>query len=97
MSGRKLGCSGSGCIKAKNGTMLVEKNDIENRWIEYIRELFRDTRGALPHFSDSTEGPNILKSEVQAAIKMMRRNKAAGPDEIVVELLDTLEEYGVES
>ena len=31
ISGRKLGCSGSSCIKAKEGTMLVEKNDIKNR------------------------------------------------------------------
>ena len=55
ISGGKLGCSGSGCIKAKDGTMLVEQNDIKHRWIEYIGELFHNTRGALPHFSDLTE------------------------------------------
>ena len=43
ISGRRLGCSGSGCINAKDGTMLVEKNDIKNRWIECIGELFHDT------------------------------------------------------
>jgi len=31
ISGRKLGCLGSVCIKPKDGTMLVEKNDIKNR------------------------------------------------------------------
>jgi len=86
ISGRKLGCLGSVCIKPKDGTMLVEKNDIKNRWAEYIGELFHDTQGALPHFPDSTERPKILKSEVRTAIKMMRRNKAAGPDGIVVEM-----------
>ena len=43
ISGRNLGCSSSGCIKAKYGTMLVEKNDIKNKWIEYTGELFHDT------------------------------------------------------
>ena len=96
ISGSKFGCSDSGCIKAKDGTVLLENNDIKNRWIEYIGELFHDTQGALPHFPDSTEGPNVLKSEVQTAINMMRRNRAAGPDGIVVEMLEALEEYGVE-
>jgi hypothetical protein len=96
ISGRKSGCSGSGCIKAKDGTMLVEKNDIKNRWTEYIGELFHDVRGDLPRFPDSTEGPRILKSEVRSAIKMMRRNKAAGPDGIVVEMIEALEEYGID-
>ena len=96
ISGRKLGCSGYGCIKAKDGTMLVEKNDINNRWIEYIGELFHDTQGALPHFPDSTEGPRILKSEMRTAIKMMRRNNAAGPDGTVVQMSEAFQEYGVE-
>ena len=42
------------------------------------------------------EGPNILKSEVRTAIKMMRKNKAAGPDGVVIEMIETLEEYGVD-
>jgi len=91
-----LGCSGSGCIKAKDGTELVEKNNNKNRWIEYNGEEYHDTQGALPHFPDSTERPKILKSEVRTAIKMMRRNKAVGPDGIVAEMLEALEEYGVE-
>ena len=64
ISGRKLGCSGSCCIKAKDGAMLVEKNEIRNRWIDYIGELVHNTRRALPHFPGSTEGPKILNSEM---------------------------------
>ena len=40
-------------------------------------------------------GPKILRSEVQAAFKMMKRHKAAGPDEIVTEMVTSLEKYGV--
>ena len=96
ISGRKPGCIGSGCIKAKEGTMLVEKDAILNRWTEYVEELFHDVRGSMPSFPDLIEGPNILKSEVRTAIKMMRKNKAAGPDGVVIEMIEALEEYGVE-
>jgi len=96
LSGRKTSCSGSGCIKSREGAMLVEKNDILNRWTQYIGELFHDIRGAMPSFPDSIDGPRILKSEVRAAIKKMRKNKAAGPDGIIVEMIDALEDYGVE-
>ena len=50
----------------------------------------------MPSFPDLIEGPNILKSEVRTAIKMMRKNKAAGPDGVVIEMIEALEEYGVE-
>ena len=88
ISGRKSGCIGSGCIKAKEETMLVEKDAIVNRWTEYVEELFHDVRGSMPSFLDLIEGPNILKSEVRTAIKMMRKNKAAGPDGVVIEMIE---------
>ena len=36
--------TGSGCIKAKNGRILVDDKDIMKRWSEYIAELFEDDR-----------------------------------------------------
>jgi len=96
LSGRRTGCSGSGCIKSRDGTMLVEKNDILERWTQYIGELFHDIRGAMPSFPHSDDGPRIPKSEVRSAIRMMRKNKAAGPDGVVVEMIDALEDYGVD-
>ena len=96
ISGRKSGCLGSGCIKAKDGAMLVEKDAILNRWTEYVEELFHNVRDSMPSFPDLIEGPNIPKSEVRTAIKMMRKNKAAGPDGVVIEMIEALEEYSVE-
>ena len=40
-------------------------------------------------------GPKIIGSEAQTAIKKMKRDKTAGPDEIVTEMITSLEEYGV--
>ena len=50
----------------------------------------------MPSFPDLIEGPNILKSEVRTAIKMIRKNKAAGPEGVVIEMIEALEEYSVE-
>ena len=41
-------CSSSGCIKAKDGTILMTKDKILDRWSEYIEELFQDERSEKP-------------------------------------------------
>ena len=42
------------------------------------------------------EGPEILRSEVRAAMAKMKRNKTAGSDEIVIEMVTALEDFGIE-
>ena len=44
----KKGCSNTGCIRSKEGNILMDKGDVLNRWSEYIEELFEDTRGEKP-------------------------------------------------
>ena len=78
-------CSSGGCIKSKDGTVLMEKEKIIERWTEYIQELFEDDREALPQIRKDIEGPEILKDEVRFAIKQMKRNKACGPDNIYMQ------------
>ena len=95
VSGRK-GCSNTGCIRSKEGNILMDKGDILDRWSEYIEELFKDNRGEKPVIKKDMNGPPILKEEVQAAIKKMKQRKATGPDNIPVEVIVTLEELGIE-
>lgn len=38
--------------------------------------------------------PEILKSKVKLALNKMNRNKAAGPDGIVIEMLSALNDFG---
>ncbi len=61
-----------------------------------IGELFRDMRGAMPTFPDLPEGSNILMSEVRTAMRMMSKNKAAGPDGLALEMIDASDEYDVD-
>ena len=96
VSGNKKKCNSSGCIKSKDGTMLMEKEEILNRWSEYVEDLFKDERGPKPEIKKNLEGPSILQEEVKAAIKKMKKGKATGPDNIPIEIIVALESLGIE-
>ncbi|GFO20090.1 endonuclease-reverse transcriptase [Plakobranchus ocellatus] len=94
--GKKIKCSSFGCIKSKDGTMLMEKKEILNRWAEYVEDLFKDDRCKKPKIKKNIEGPTILKEEVEAAIKKMKNGKATGPDNIPVEIIKALDTLGID-
>ena len=75
--------------------MLTDRNDISNRWAEYIEELFEDDREDKPEIDRPMEGPKSMIDEVQAAMKEMIYGKAAGPDNITIETLDALGDWGI--
>ena len=93
---RKLSGSSSGCIKAKNGDMLLTKAEVLERWLEYTKERFEDNRSAVPQIRKSLDGPRILASEVNQAISKMKRNKACGPDQITAEMLQATIDFSTE-
>ena len=75
------GCTASNWIKEKDGNLLMEREDVLNRWSEY---LFQDDRGEKPIIKKDMDGPPILKEEVSAAIRKMKHGKAVGPDNIPI-------------
>ena len=79
-------------LKSKNGTILMEKKEILNRWSEYMEELFNGDRMSKPIFKKNMEGPSIMKDEVRQAIKSMKSNKPTGPDGISTEMIQSLDE-----
>ena len=90
-------CTSNGCIKRKNGEIIMEKAQVLERWTEYIKDLFKDDRQKeKPKITRNIQGPKILKAEVRRAINHMKNNKAPGPDEITVEQIKGLEEFGIE-
>ena len=92
----KKACSSSGCIKAKNGDLIMDKSKMLERWTEYIGDLFQDNRGEKPVIKKNIDGPKILISEVRTAMSKMKNNKAAGPDEIVAEMVSALDDFGIQ-
>ncbi|GFN96473.1 RNA-directed DNA polymerase from mobile element jockey-like [Plakobranchus ocellatus] len=69
----------TGCIKAMNGDIIIDKEKILERWAEYIRELFKDDRKDHNIMKNNFAGSPIMKEEVETAIKKMKRGKATGP------------------
>ena len=85
-------------LKNKNGDVIYEKEQVLERWIEYIGELFNDNRPEIiPKISTrELTGKDILKSEVEAAIKSMRNGKATGNDKISKEMIEACKDLGTE-
>ncbi|GFN78083.1 LINE-1 retrotransposable element orf2 protein [Plakobranchus ocellatus] len=86
----------TGCIKAMNGDIIIDKEKILERWAEYIRELFKDDRKDHNIMKNNVAGSPIMKEEVETAIKKMKHGKATGSDNISVELIEALEDFGIE-
>ena len=84
-----------GCLKSKDGQILMGKNEILNRWSEYIKDLYNDERCPAPPISNGTEGSPILVEEVEHALKKMKKGKAAGPDDVPIELITALQDIGI--
>ncbi|GFO42831.1 endonuclease-reverse transcriptase [Plakobranchus ocellatus] len=85
----------TGYIKAMNGDIIIDREKILERWAEYIREFFKDDRKDHSVMENNFAGPPIMKEEVETAIKKMKHGKATDPDNISVELIEALEDFGI--
>ena len=74
----------------------MEKDKILERWAEYTKELYDDDRKEIDVMKNNFAEPPIMKDEVRAAIKMMKHGKALGPDDVVIEEVEALGEFGIE-
>ena len=90
--------SGGGVMDSK-GTLLTEKEDMKERWKEYVEMLYdKDGKPVEEELGVEKEmdvevdslGPELLASEIEAAIKEMKNGKAVGIDEIPAEFLKAL-------
>ena len=81
------GSSTSGCVKSKDGDIIMDKDKILERWTEYIGDLYNDTRNEERTGRTNNDGPPILEEEVINALKKMKNGKAAGPDSITKEMM----------
>ena len=81
---------------SKDGKLLFEQEDISKRLVEYISNLYNDTRDEMPTFPITSE-ENILTEEVQSVIKSMKDGKAMGTDKISTEMLRALDEENLDS
>jgi hypothetical protein len=94
LSGKRM--NRATCIKNKHGEMLHEPEEVRKRWRSYIEELYaaNEKPDSLNEQEIDTNmddmGPELLKSEIEAAIAELKKNKAEGIDDIPAELLKHL-------
>ena len=75
-------------IKDKDGETIMEKTKILVRWTEYCTELYNyelkgDASVLLTPTSQNDDSDNfILKSEIEEAVKMLKKGKSPGVDNI---------------
>ncbi|CAG9840824.1 unnamed protein product, partial [Diabrotica balteata] len=81
-------------LNNKDGKIIIDLTEKINRWSEYIRELFEDNRNNIVQVNGET-GPEILKCEVEVALKNSKTGKANGPDEVPTELLKLLNDNSI--
>ena len=87
----KVSKSGSH-IRDKDGSLLKTDEDILNRWAEHFTELLNlpppEEEVEIPPSDPldiDCEAPNLM--EIKEAIKSLKNNKAAGPDNIPAEVI----------
>ncbi|XP_047002916.1 uncharacterized protein LOC124620289 [Schistocerca americana] len=87
----------AGLNKKKSTSLLLDKNDKIipdvkgklDRWTEYVKELFEDTRKDQKFYDNmiGERGPSILKEEILHVINKSKTGKAPGPDKIPNDIL----------
>jgi len=79
-------------IQDDAGKCLTEEQDILTRWTEYCSELYSHQTKGDPEVlkcpsPTNTDTYPILREEVEAAVKSLKKGKAAGVDNIPAELI----------
>jgi hypothetical protein len=92
---------GSACIRNKEQKVLTDENEIKEVWKDYFEKLLNEEfewdQGSLEQ-ADAVSGPceNISVEEVRSALASSKSGKAAGPSEVVVEMLEASGEAGLQ-
>ena len=96
MSTKKRSKCETNCIRDKNGKMLFDSNDVINRWVEHVTELYHDEKGDPPDVSNKN-GCTIMKSEIDNVITDIKCGKASGNDDIATEMIKALDDKGIKT
>ena len=90
-------CSKMSTIKDINGNYLVDGEEIEKRWKEYMEELYKKDLNDPDNHDDVVTylELDILECEVKWAFGSITMNKASGGDKIPAELYHILKDDAV--
>src|SRR5437867_10602318 len=97
---RPNGNRGLHTIKSKQGNVLMEKDEVMERWAEYVEELYKDENRGVDDIIEMGQMENevytICSEEIEAVIRDLPKGKACGSDNISAELLQCMDEKGIQ-
>ena len=78
-------------VQDRSGTYLTEEQQILNRWTEYCSDLYNHKANGDPSVlncpqTHTEDDHPILRKEVEAAVRPLKKGKSAGVDNIPAEL-----------
>ena len=86
-------------IKDKNGNVMINSEAVLKRWKEYFEKLMNEENNRDPRIEEAevvNEKVNcISREEVKNALRMMKKGKAVGPDELPVEVWKCMGKMGI--
>src|SRR2546425_2710453 len=82
---RPKGNRGLQTIRGKQGNVLMKKDEVMERWAEYVKELYRDetrehARGCIDKSQMEGQVYTISSEEIEAVIRALPKGKACGSD-----------------
>ena len=92
---------GTGCVKGKDGKVVIEEEEIRRVWKDYYSKLLNEEFNWDKDSLDPVDpifGPsdNFSCSEIRAAILKAKNCKAAGPSGVVSDMLKASDSAGVQ-
>ena len=65
-------------IKSKQGKILIDEEEVKERWAEYVEDLYRDdNRGEVDMHDLVYEAEPITRKEIESVIKHSQRERLA--------------------
>ena len=65
-------------MEDRSGKPRTNKEEIAETWREYCQDLYKDENHNRARNNEEAEEPEILKCEVESAIRKLKLNKAPG-------------------
>ena len=84
-------------LTKKDEKVVIGQEEVLKRWVEHIGDLFRDEQKEKTMRQEDKDliGNEILKSEIEAALKQMENQKSPGNDKISKEMLACCKKIGI--
>ena len=84
----KVDVAGSRFVKSADGNLLIEPESVAGRWKEYFDRLLNEENGNEIEVSGIVSGPveDIVRGEVEVAVKKMKNRRATGASGVAVEI-----------